>query len=61
MAETLETLSKRVTRLEKAIAEMTLQLSVLVDGSDPVDLKNRKTAGEQQTSHITDKQHSENA
>lgn len=30
MAETLETLAKRVIRLEKVIAEMTLQLSVLV-------------------------------
>ena len=57
MAETLETLAKRVARLEKVIAEMTRQLSVLVDVSDPVDPKNRKTAGEQQTSRITDKQH----
>ena len=56
MAETLETLAKRVTRLEKVIAEMTLQLSVLVDVSDPVDPRNHKTAGEQQTFRIRDKQ-----
>ena len=56
MAETLETLTKRVTRLEKVIAEMTLQLSALVDVSDPVDPKNCKTIDEQQTSCITDKQ-----
>ena len=56
MAETLETLTKRVTRLEKVIAEMTLQLSALVDVSDPVDPKNCKTIDEQQTSRITDKQ-----
>ena len=56
MAETLETLAKRVTRLEKVIAEMMLQFSVLVDVSDSVDPKNRKTAGEQQTSRTTDKQ-----
>ena len=56
MAETLETLAKRVTRLETVIAEMTLQLSVLIDVSDPVDTRNRKTVGEQQTFRITDKQ-----
>ena len=56
MAETLEKLAKRVTRLEKMIAEMTLQLSVLVDASGPVDTKRHKTAGEQQTSRIMDKQ-----
>ena len=57
MAETLETLAKRVTRLEKVIAEMTLQLSVLVDVRDPVDPKNCKTGDEQQISRLTDKQH----
>ena len=56
MADTLETLAKRVTRLEKAIAEMALQFSVLVDVSDPVDPKNRTTVDEQQTSRIIDKQ-----
>ena len=56
MAETLEMLAKRVTRLEKVIAEMTLQLSVVVDVSDPVDPKNCNTGDEQQTPPITDKQ-----
>ena len=56
MAETLETLAKRVTQLEKVIAEMTLQLSALIDVSDPVDPTNRRTAGKQQTSRITDEQ-----
>ena len=56
MAETLETLAKRVTQLEKVIAEMTLQLSALIDVSDPVDPTNRKTASEQQISRITDEQ-----
>ena len=57
MTETLETLAKRLTRLEKVVAEMTLQLSMFVDASDPVDPKNRKTVSEQQTFPITDKQH----
>ncbi len=57
MTETLETLAKRLTQLEKAVAEMTLQLSRLVDASTPADPKDHKTAYEQRTFRITDKQH----
>ena len=39
MTETLETLAKRVNQLEKAVAEMTLQLSGFVDVSKPADPK----------------------
>ena len=56
MAETLETLAKRLTRLEKVVAEMTLQFSRSVDVSTLVDSKNGKAADEQRTFHITDKQ-----
>lgn len=41
MTETLETLAKRVNQLEKAVAEMTLQLSGCVDVSKPADPKNQ--------------------
>ena len=47
MTETLETLTKRVNQLEKVIAEMTLQLSGLVDGSQPADPKVHKIADKQ--------------
>ena len=57
MTETLETLAKRLTRLEKVVAEMTPQLSRLVDASLSVDPKNRETAGEQRIFHIMDKQY----
>ena len=33
MTQTLETLAERLTRLEKTVTEMTLQLSELVDAS----------------------------
>ena len=56
MAETLETLAKRLTRLEKVVAEMTLQLSRSVDVLTLVDSKNGKAADEQRTFRITDKQ-----
>ncbi|MDE0554164.1 MAG: hypothetical protein OXI24_08120 [Candidatus Poribacteria bacterium] len=42
--ETLETLAERLARLEKAVAEMRLQLSQLVDASIAVGPKNRQTA-----------------
>ena len=48
MTETLETLAKRVNQLEKVVAEMTLQLSQIVNTSKSADPKNHKT---------TDKQH----
>ena len=47
MTETLETLAKRVSQLEKVVAEMTLQLSGLVDTSEPAEPKRRKTTNEQ--------------
>ncbi len=47
MTETLETLAKRVNQLEKVVAEMTLQLSVLVDTSETAEPKRRKTTDEQ--------------
>ena len=57
MAETLETLEKRVTQLETVVAEMTLQLSRLVDAPMPADPKDHKTSTEQRTLRITDKQY----
>ena len=56
MAETLETLAKRLTRLEKVVAEMMLQLSRSVDVSTLVDPKNCQAADKQRTFRITDKQ-----
>ena len=47
MAETLETLTKKVNQLEKVVAEMTLQLSRLVDVSKPSDPKGHKTTDDQ--------------
>ena len=47
MTETLETLAKRVSQLEKVVAEMTLQLSGLVNTSEPTEPKRRKTTNEQ--------------
>ncbi len=44
MTETLETLAERLARLEKAVAEMKLQLSQHVDASIAVGTKNRQTA-----------------
>ena len=41
MAETLETLTKRVNQLEKVITEMTLQLSGFADVLKPADPKNQ--------------------
>lgn len=46
MTQTLETLAERLTRLEKNVTEMTLQLSELVDAS---------VADAQSDFHITDK------
>ena len=43
MTETLETLAERLARLEKAVAEMKLQLSQLVDASVAVGTKNCQT------------------
>lgn len=43
MTETLETLTERLARLEKAVAEMRLQLSQLVDASIAGGPKNRQT------------------
>ena len=57
MAETLETLTKRLTRLEKVVAEMTPQLSRFVDASTSADPKDHKTVNKQNTFRITDKQH----
>ena len=47
MTETLETSAKRLTRLEKVVAEMTLQLSQIVDTSMPTEPKGHKTTDEQ--------------
>ena len=47
MTETLETLAKRLTRLEKVVAEMTLQLSEVVDASKPAAPKNHKKVDKQ--------------
>lgn len=47
MIETLETLAKRVNQLEKVVAEMTLQLSQIVDTSRSVEPKGHKTTDEQ--------------
>lgn len=47
MTETLETLAKRLTLLEKVVAEMTLQLSGTVDISKSVDTRKRKTGDKQ--------------
>ena len=44
MTETLETLTERLARLEKAVAEMRLQLSQLVEASIAVGPKNRQIA-----------------
>ncbi len=46
MTQTLETLAERLTRLEKTVTEMTLQLSELVDAS---------VVAAQPDFHITDK------
>ncbi len=55
MAETLETLAKRVNQLEKVVAEMTLQLSEFVDASKPADPKNHKTMDKQYETQIIQK------
>ena len=47
MTETLETLARRVNQLEKVVAEMTLQLSQVVDTSMPAEPKGHKTTGDQ--------------
>ena len=47
MTETLETLAKRVNQLEKVVAEMTLQLSQVVNTSMPAEPKEHKTTDEQ--------------
>ena len=46
MTETLETLAKRVNQLEKVVAEITLQLSQVVDTSMPAEPKGHKTKDE---------------
>ena len=55
MIETLETLTKRVNQLEKVIAEMTQQLSELVDASKPADPKNHKTTDKQNEAQAIEK------
>ena len=55
MTETLETLAKRVNQLEKTIADMTRQLSCLVDGSQPAHPKNHKTSDEQREAQAIQK------
>lgn len=57
MAETLETLAKRLNQLEKTVAEITQQLSGLVDASGLVDPKNYKTADDRKIFRIPDKQY----
>ena len=54
MTETLETLAKKVNQLEKVVAEMTLQLSGLVDSSKPADPKNQ-TADKQREAQAIQK------
>ena len=55
MTETLETLAKRVNQLEKAVAEMTLQLSGFVDVSKPANPKNHKTTDQQRETQAIQK------
>lgn len=55
MAETLETLARKVNQLEKMIADMTQQLSGLVDGSQPANPKNQKTTDEQREAQAIQK------
>ena len=55
MTETLETLAERLARLEKAVAEMRLQLSQLVNTSIAVGPKNRQTADTLSDLDTTDK------
>ena len=55
MTETLETLAERLARLEKAVAEMRLQLSQLVNASIAVGPKNRQTADTLSDLDTTDK------
>lgn len=55
MTETLETLAKRVNQLEKVIAEMTLQLSGLVDGSQQAQPKAYKTTDQQREAQAIQK------
>ena len=43
MTQTLETLAERLTRLEKVVAEITVQLSQFVDASVLTTSKPRKT------------------
>lgn len=47
MIETLETLAKRLIRLEKVVAEAPLRLSETVDISKSVDMRKRKTEDKQ--------------
>ena len=47
MTETLETLARKVNQLEKVVAEMTLQLSQIVDTSMPAEPKGHKTTDKQ--------------
>ena len=55
MTETLETLAERLARLEKAVAEMRLQLSQLVNASIAVGPKNHQTADTLSDLDTTDK------
>ena len=55
MTETLETLAKRLTRLEKVVTEMTLQLSGIADTSKSVHPKNYKTVDEQSEAQAIEK------
>lgn len=55
MAETLETLTKKVNQLEKVIAEMTLQLSGLVDESQPAQPKAYTTTDQQREAQAIQK------
>ena len=56
MTGTLETLAERLTRLEKTVTAMTLQLSELTDASVPARSKNHKTSDTQYIFYVKDKQ-----
>ncbi|MDE0555838.1 MAG: hypothetical protein OXI24_16595 [Candidatus Poribacteria bacterium] len=55
MTETLETLAKRLTRLEKVVAEVTLQLSGTVDISKSVNTKKQKIEDKQSEAQAIEK------
>ena len=55
MTETLETLAKKVNQLEKVVAEMTQQLSEVVDASKNVAPKNHKTTDKEHEAQVIQK------